>query len=417
MSESDLSNPMLDVPANVAENPVHEAVSVDVIDSNLTVLASPESVVDWETLSFPQTLDVDQLPEGESIDLVTSLEQQNATLRDRVDYLESALEQSQTTLRQELEQWQTVARSGDERIQEKDVAIAQHIAEITAAQEKITQLFQDLEVGHTTTQRQQILIDALNGQLVNSQERVAQLERECSLTQQRYVEQAQLAMQKDHQSRDLQARLYRQQRYTLQYKAALEKCLEVPEPGAQQPTLMTETLNPTSTGVGKQVNMPKPMPVQPWSAPQEDAEDPAQGAWLNSFLSDSEQFPNTEAVSNFTWQADIEPQKLSFELDGVELRSDLAEELRSIDPRLVAWEPVNPVESVESAPDVANLPSPFITLQPMSEQDLAEAGDVPVRKRESLAAVDLPSFPKVSEMAASVVSAANSVVQQTEKKE
>jgi hypothetical protein len=422
MTVADSLNRSFDTPDDRAEDSGTEVVSVDVISPDITPVVMAETPPDWETLSFPQALDVEQLPAGESIDLVTSLEQQNQTLRDRVAYLEGALAHSQSTLRQELEHWEDLALSGDERIQAKDTAIAKHMEEITTAQEKITHLFQDLERGHQTTQRQQILIDTLNTQLQNSQERVAQLERECSATQQQYVDQAQIAMQQELQCRDLQARLHRQQRYTLQYKAALEKCLEVPSPIANVPALLAETINTNHNIAVKQVNMPKPTPVQPWSAPpEEEANELNQGAWLNSFLSDSDQFPATEAVTNFDWHTDVEPQHLSFDLDGAGfdpnlLRSDLQAELAkaglSIDARSVAWESTdhntdhntNHNTNHNENDDVAlnspsrlmaesGIPSPFITLKPMTEDDLAEAGEVPMRKRESLAAVDLPTFP------------------------
>jgi hypothetical protein len=343
---------------------------------------------EWETLALPQTLDVDQLPEAESIDLTTSLTQQNQTLRDRIEHLETSLAQSQIALRLELEHWESIVSSGDERIQEKDAAIVRHLTEMAASQDKVTELFQTLETSHQTSQRQQILIETLNAQLLNSQERVAQLERECASTQQRFGEQTQTVMQQENQGRDLKARLYRQQRYTLQYKAALEKCLEVPTNAAPvAPVLISDSINSDNikSGFGKQVSMPTSIPVQPWSAPETEVTDPSQTAWLNSFLSDSDQFPTTEAVTNLEWQSELAPQTLSFDMsEEFDASNDV-----SIADRLDAW--IEP-----DSREASTSPSPFITLSPMSEVDLQEAGDVPLKKRESLAAVDLPTFPKVT---------------------
>jgi hypothetical protein len=343
---------------------------------------------EWETVSLPQTLDVDQLPEAESIDLTASLTQQNQTLRDRIEHLETSLAQSQIALRLELEHWESIVSSGDERIQEKDAAIVRHLTEMAASQDKVTELFQTLETSHQTSQRQQILIETLNAQLLNSQERVAQLERECASTQQRFGEQTQTVMQQENQGRDLKARLYRQQRYTLQYKAALEKCLEVPTSATPiAPVLISDSINSDNikSGFGKQVSMPTSIPVQPWSAPETEVTDPSQTAWLNSFLSDSDQFPTTEAVTNLEWQSELAPQMLSFDMsEEFDASSDT-----SIADRLDAW--IEP-----DAHEAPASPSPFITLSPMSEIDLQEAGDVPLKKRESLAAVDLPTFPKAT---------------------
>jgi len=49
-----------------------------------------------------------------------------------------------------------------------------------AAQDQVRSLFHELEASHKTAQRQEILIETLTAQLESSQERVAQLERECS---------------------------------------------------------------------------------------------------------------------------------------------------------------------------------------------------------------------------------------------
>jgi hypothetical protein len=340
----------------------------------------------WDTVLLPGSLDVDALEEGEPIDLVTSLEQQNQTLRDRVGFLETALEQSQTQMRSELERWESLAMSEDESLRQKEQSIAQYMEDITVAQEKITQLFQDLEQSHRNTQRQQILNETLTIQIRSSQERQAQLERDCAQTQQRYIEQSQLVLRQEHQCRDLQARLHRQQRYTLQYKAAVEKCLEVPT------TAPATTLSALAEGVGphgaltKQVTIPKPQPVQPWSAPEGETIDLSHQAWLNAFLSDSDQFPTDTAVTNLDWQAEsIGTQPVSF---------DLEESLESPNQRLDAWVEANHAPSPSLTADVnqAPAPSPFITLAPLSAIDLSEAGEVPVRKRESLAAVDLPMF-------------------------
>ncbi|NJO79614.1 MAG: hypothetical protein HC827_14610 [Cyanobacteria bacterium RM1_2_2] len=133
----------------------------------------------------------------------------------------------------------------------------------TTVQEQITTLFNQLEFAHQTNQRQQILIETLTSQLENGQERVAQLEREAALLQQRYNEQTQLLSKSEGTCRDLQARLQRQQRYTLQFKAALEKCLEMPTP--QYEMGLTETSEPTVTLAAASF-LPKTQRIQPWSA-------------------------------------------------------------------------------------------------------------------------------------------------------
>jgi hypothetical protein len=372
-----------------------------VIELDNPVLAQirPVAVADaWETVAFPDAIvDVNQLPEAESIDIVTSLEQQNHTLRDRVAYLEASLGNAQNRLCEDVSRWESLALQGDEKLQgqlkAQEQTIGEYVQELTASQQKTSELFAQLEQSHQAAQRQQIIMETLNTQLRNSQERVAQLERECAGIHQQNVDQRQQLAQQSHQVRDLQSRLQRQQRYTLQYKAALEKSLEVPAPSttvSPTPTLLTET---TAHPLAKPHNLLKPTPVKPWSAPTSEAEDDSQKAWLNSFLSQSAEFPTENVLANFDWQPSqpIEASPVSFKLD--ELPEDgamTADRSATSDfdpnpnsPRLDGWENA-PVGS-----------SPFITLQATSEagpddDDNDSAPSTP--KRESLAAVDLPMF-------------------------
>ncbi len=367
-----------------------ETLSSVVTELDNPVLASRDRELDvWETVAFPDAIiDVRGLPEGESIDIVTSLEHQNHTLRDRVSYLETTLAQAQGHLCQEVARWESLALRGDERLQEEvqaqEQTIAQYVNELTDTQQKVAQLFAQLEHGHQTAQRQQIVMETLNTQLRNSQERVAQLERECAGVHQKNVDQAQQILQQAHQVQDLQSRLQRQQRYTLQYKAALEKSLDVtPTPTPAVPALLSETT--ADQLAAKAVTMPKPCPVKPWSAPEAEAD--SQKAWLNAFLSDSAEFPSEDVLANFDWRPSqpIDPAPVSFNLEALPENGQIeldVDHLAEPGPRLDGWE------------TVATGASRFITLQSTAIDVETEAEIEPAPKRESLAAVDLPMFAK-----------------------
>ena len=124
---------------------------------------------------------------------------------------------------------------------------------------------------HQAAQRQQILIETLSQQMESSSEQVAQLERECAHIQQRYNEQSFNLSISENTCTELRSRLERQQRYSLQLKAALDKCLEVP----YQTELAAEIGN-APVGAQLQYNpqnasarlrlLLKPQPIQPWSA-------------------------------------------------------------------------------------------------------------------------------------------------------
>lgn len=188
------------------------------------------------------------------ISLIQELNQCNSILLDRVSQLEEALERSQNALKSE------VKRSQNQTLTDYNPGLTA-AQDLAAAQEQAIDLYNQLEFVHQTSQRQQILIETLTGQLETSQERMAQLEREAALVQQRYNEQTQLLGQSESNCRDLQARLHRQQRYTLQFKVALEKSLDVSTPHYESVAEM---------GVASAIDgscLPKVQPIEPWTSP------------------------------------------------------------------------------------------------------------------------------------------------------
>jgi hypothetical protein len=195
-----------------------------------------------EPIAAQPALSSNHPPEiSDLVSLIQELNQCNSALLDRVSQLEEALEKSHGSLPE--------IQSSEPMPQD-----------LPQAQEQITTLYNQLEFAHQTNQRQQILLETLTDQLEASQERVAQLERETSLLQQRYTEQSQTLAQAEGNCRDLQTRLHRQQRYTLQFKAALEKCLEVPVPqyeGQESPAAQIS---------GDFLFLPKAQRIKPWAA-------------------------------------------------------------------------------------------------------------------------------------------------------
>jgi hypothetical protein len=100
----------------------------------------------------------------------------------------------------------------------------------------------------------------LESDLESSQERIAQLERECAMHQQRYDEQAHQLMQSEDRCRDLKIRLHRHQEHALQLKAALEKSL-------QGSGLGSDYLELSGEGYQSPFLTPQAPPIQSWSAP------------------------------------------------------------------------------------------------------------------------------------------------------
>lgn len=136
--------------------------------------------------------------------------------------------------------------------------------------QQIAQLLTELEIANDGLRRATIHNETLQTELESSQQRVAQLERECTLLQQRFSEKSTALQQAEASCSDLKARLQRQQRYTLQFKTALEKYLNM----AGEPSSVGAAFAPTIADATQPVGMPKAPEIQPWST----SESAAQGA-------------------------------------------------------------------------------------------------------------------------------------------
>lgn len=139
----------------------------------------------------------------------------NTNLLNRANQMEEALTECQKSL-----------QSYRERLYSAESTLTQQAQELAAAQEQVRCLLQELEACHQKVQHQQILTESYGAQLQSSQERIAQLERECSFTQSNYNQQSHQLMQTENACQELRIRLNRQQSYTLQFKLALEKTLD-----------------------------------------------------------------------------------------------------------------------------------------------------------------------------------------------
>lgn len=154
------------------------------------------------------------------------LRQHNRQLVQKIVALEKSLSEYEETL----EIKKRDCRAADNLIEQKT-------QELNYSHLEITRLSHELDNAHQEHQRQQILIENLSQQLQTSQERIAILERECSLMQDNYGQQQHQLLKAEKNNRELQIRLQRQQRYTLQFKAALDQCLESPSEENSNETL------------------------------------------------------------------------------------------------------------------------------------------------------------------------------------
>ncbi|MGB7485695.1 MAG: hypothetical protein WA901_05855, partial [Phormidesmis sp.] len=207
--------------------------------------------------------------ENELLTLIHDLNKCNDALLARVSQLETALNDSHQVLHNETEKAKAAQSKMVEQVSMQQ-ASTQQLSQ--TAQQQIAKLVDQLETAEQAFERQQLINETLLSELGNAQERVAQLEHESALSAQQHAEEIQASVQAETTIKDLRSRLQRQQRYTLQFKAALEKSLTVTttrsiESRAPQPILpsMTQPIWDQSASHSNSVSMPKAQRIMPWA--------------------------------------------------------------------------------------------------------------------------------------------------------
>ncbi len=220
--------------------------------------SADSQVNDWEPVAIPGTIDgvsTASEREGELLTLIHDLNQCNDVLLSRVARLEGALEKSQVALESEVASAQATKGKMAQQVSVEQ-ASAQQISH--SAQQQIAKLVGKLDNTEQALSRQLLISENLQTEVNNYQERIAQLEKECTIAAQQHSEEVQARAKAEANSKDLRSRLQRQQRYTMQFKAALEKSLTVTSrtsDGAAQPIAFQD-----STAVV----MPKAQRIMPW---------------------------------------------------------------------------------------------------------------------------------------------------------
>ncbi len=408
----------------------------------------------WEAVPVPGTLPAEaiapspQTREIELLELIQDLNRCNEVLLARVNHLEEALEVSQQALQQEVERSQQVTEADR-------VAIAR--------QQSVAQLLSELEESNTALKRQSILAETLQAQLETYQERSKQLERECAVLRKQNTEKGQQVQELDSTCRDLRSRLQRQQRYTLQFKAALEKCLDVSHHKTGQNSEVRPDADLYDASSAPDIGplaMPRADRIQPWSAqemgPQTDAQllslvrslrepepviaappppavapaatntdslaidqEAEQQLWqdVERVLDNSTQTPTpaapltTEGIPTAT--SDEADTPFTEPMPWGPVRSPAVDQAESApiafetEPEAMpVWE-TSPLTTVEAdpqpdlAPSASPVPAPELEIPAMQATQTAQPSPSPIvhplrptkKKRTSLSAVELPSFP------------------------
>ncbi|MFP4006840.1 MAG: hypothetical protein ACLFV6_02380 [Spirulinaceae cyanobacterium] len=324
-----------------------------------------------------------RLREADWFSLARKLRQRNRDLLQKVALLEEDLAKTQEALETETS-----------RSRSLDSLNTQQSKEISLNQEKIRNLYAELEVSHQATQRQNSINTDLSAQLQVAQHRLEELEREYTNLHHHYQQQTQQLQDIQTQSQELSVRLQRQQRQTLQFKSALDKCL------AAKSTLqatMTSEATVTPTAPKPQPSPPtlpssapiaiKAQPIQPWSSRSDEPLDWVSLTDFSNVTADIPEAPTPEL-------SELEQNWREFSEEGAEIVvsafDDLLEGTSSeISAPKSDLKPPTPPEAVlNPQPDTAETSPISISPSPIVYPQR------PTKKRKSLAAIELPSFPR-----------------------
>ena len=330
---------------------------------------------DLEEIEFPNAMDI-QASEGTSQESNTLDESRERPQDLQPDNLADAIAIIHQ-LRQDKRQLQ-------ERVWDLEATLnrIEHGPEIQQSVSRATSEILDGDAAR----RQQSLVETIRAKLQTCEHQMARMEREFALTQQRYNEQTYQLQQSEQTCEELRSRLNRQQRYTLQFKAALEKCLEEVE--IRNGNLVTAN---TAESVEPMYFAPA-QPVEPWSM---------NGMEVDAALEEATNVENIEEISEeiATSAESATIPVESYPVDSQESHLDTLEQAilddggEEDEENLEGATDENAkISETETAPTSPPEPKPI----PIPEASVLPP-ELPNRKRQPLSKVDLPKFPRLNE--------------------
>jgi len=237
-------------------------------------------------------------------------------------------------LEQELAEIDNKFNKHVEKSENTDVLLVRQADELEASQAKIALLIEKLADSQQQIENQELVIKQVSEQHELSQQQTAQLERECTLVQEKYNQKAFELVAKEQSNQKLQSELDRQQHSALQQEAELKT--------------YQEAASRKEKAVHRNQNYPHNRFIQPWST--------------STFPEPKIALPKTKI------QGDRVKQTPVASTETIKTAAEIA-----------TWS-----ASVESRQKVnKSQPSPTQTAK-------AKSG----KKPQSLAAVDLPTFPR-----------------------
>ncbi|MEL6910358.1 MAG: hypothetical protein AAFY63_06720 [Cyanobacteria bacterium J06643_13] len=229
-----------------------------------------------------------------------------------------------------------------EKSKSTDVLLVQQAEELENYQEKVDLLVQQLASSQQQVENQELIIKQVSEQHELSQQQTAQLERECTLLQEKYNRKSFELVAKEKENQELQSELNQQQHNALQQEAKLKRY--------QEAASRKEKTN------SRHQNYPHNRFIQPWST------------------------------------STIPEPKIALP------KTKVQKSAQSAQPTIVKKTPISTSETVKTAAEIATWSASTIrskskvdSSSPVSEPTV---NSKPSKKPTSLAAVDLPTFPR-----------------------
>ncbi|MCC0178981.1 hypothetical protein I4641_18595 [Waterburya agarophytonicola K14] len=144
-----------------------------------------------------------------------------------------------------------------EKSRNSDVLVAQQEQEIQKYQEQVDIFDQQLATHQQTIKQKELTINNLTQQYELFQQQTAQLERQCTLLKENYDRQTYELTAKEQQVQELQTKLAQQQSLTLQYKAELQR--------DREQVAASATIPPQEQTSPSRQTYSNPRAIKPWS--------------------------------------------------------------------------------------------------------------------------------------------------------
>ena len=158
------------------------------------------------------------------------------------------------SLKQELADIDNKFEKYVEKSQNSDLLVAQQESKIQEYQKQISLLTERLTTSQQKLGQKETTIEELSQQYKQSQQQTALLERDCTLLQESHSQKSYDLIAKEQEIKELQTKLNQQQRYALQYKAELKRYQDKPTIPIKEPVVSANHKNYSPT-----------RSIQPWS--------------------------------------------------------------------------------------------------------------------------------------------------------